>query len=328
MKAILIAAFTLASTICLSQKNSINEIVKLDKGKTVYDLDVSKGRTMLAYGVDNRVVILNPDNINNSTGIAVLDKVTSVDISEDSSKVAFGTMTGKVGIIDIKSKTIEGVFTPHKEVVTSARLINGNKGIVSSSYDCNLCYTDIELKTTSTIHKFEKEINSIAVQDSLHQFITIGGDGMLNVWNSKNLQSISKMKVDNSWGRDLVYWNSKRISTCGDAGTIRTINIGNPTMPYEEEKDSHFLYRIYSVDILASKYGSIWASIDNYGKIRVKSNLVFNEALYGYSLNDLSYRVRFIGNSGLLIVAVATQKNGLYIIPVSKMSTFKLREHL
>lgn len=324
MKAILIAAFTLASIICFSQKNSINEIVKLNKGKTVYDLDVSKGRTMLAYGVGNRVVILNPDNIDDSTGIAVSDKVTSVDISEDSSKVAFGTMTGKVGIIDIKSKTIEGIFTPHKEVVTSARLINGNKGIVSSSYDSNLCYTDTESKTTTVIQKLEKEINSIAVQDSLHQFITIGGDGMLNVWNSKNLQSISKMKVDNCWGRDLVYWSSKRISTCGDAGTIRTINIGNPSMPYEEEKEKHVLSRIYSIDILSSRYGSISASTDNYGKVKVKCNIAFNESVYGHSINDLTYKIRFIGNSESLIVAVATQKNGLYIIPVSKMSTLKL----
>lgn len=324
MKAILIAAFTLVSTICFSQNNSITEIVKLNKGKTVYDLDVSKGRTLLAYGVGNRVVILNPDNIDDSTGIAVPDKVTSVDISEDSSKVAFGTMTGKIGIIDIKSKTVEGVFTAHKDVVTSSRLINGNKGIVSSSYDCNLCYTDTESKTTSTIQKFEKEINSIAVQDSLHQFVTIGGDGMLNVWNSKNLQSIGKMKVDNSWGRDLVYWSSKRISTCGDAGTIRTVNIGNPSMPYEEEKEKHILYRIYSLDLCPSKYGSISSSIDDYGRIRVKCNLAFNETVYGYRINDLSYRVRFIGNSESLIVAVATQKNGLCIIPVSKMSSLML----
>lgn len=324
MKAILIAAFTLVSTIGFSQNNSITEIVKLNKGKTVYDLDVSKGRTMLAYGVGNRVVILNLENTNDSTEIAVPDKVTSVDISEDSSKVAFGTMTGKVGIIDIKSKTIEGVFTPHKEVVTSARLINGNKGIVSSSYDCNLCYTDIESKTTSTIQKYEKEINSIAVQDSLHQFVTIGGDGMLNIWNSNTLQCIGKMKVDNSWGRDLIYWSSKRISTCGDAGIIRTVNIGNPSMPYEEEKEKHLLFRIYSVDILPSKYGSVSASIDNYGKIRVKCNVAFNETVYGHSINDLPYKIRFIGNSESLIVAVATQKNGLCIVPVSKMSTLRL----
>jgi FOG: WD40 repeat len=324
MKTLLIAVLLLSTSICYSQNSSITEITKLNQGKTVYDLDVSKERTMLAYGVGNRVIILNTNNINDSTGIAVPDKVTSIDISEDSTKVAFGTMTGKVGIIDIKSKTIDAVFTPHKEVVTSARLINNNKGIVSGSYDCNLCYTDIESKKTSIIQKFEKEINSIAVQDSLHQFITIGGDGMLNIWNSKNLQSIGKMKVDNSWGRDLVYWSSKRISTCGDAGIIRTVNIGNPSMPYEEEKEKHTLSRIYSVDILLCKYGNISSFVDEYGKIKVKLNVAFNETIYGQNINDLAYRVRFIGNSESLIVAVATQKNGLCIIPVSKMSTLKL----
>lgn len=292
--------------------------IHLDNGKTVYDIALSRGGTLITYGVNTTLKVYSILNCNQSIAeVEVGDIISCVCFSNDSSKVIFGTFSGKIGVVDIKLGSVQNVYSVHNDVITNLKVIHNDNSVVSASYDKTFKIVDIKTGHDSLICKMKEEINSINIIPETNILLTIDGTGYLTSWNAITLNKLGQAKVDNQWGRDIAILNKSRAITCGDAGKINMIDMEVSEHPIISKEIGTSHMRIYCVDANSLEYGYtvVYGTFD--GSIKLLSKVAFEEKQGTISTGKLPYRVKLVSVKGVEYVAVASKDMGVKIIPLS-----------
>jgi WD40 repeat protein len=243
-------------------------------------------------------------------------RILSIDISDDSTRLASAGMDSTIVVWDFIGNRILNSLHHHQCIVTSVDLSPDGRLLASGGSDGRVIVFDMERnEVVQTFSDHTRDITVVKFSRDGRILATAGGDKCIKIYEMPDGRLVNSLYGHSNWVRDMVFSaDGVSLYSCGDDSRIIEWNISDIHSVRIINENKRGLNWLLCIDIPSDGPSYLFGSL--IGKIVVWIPFGVYTLKTGKPVN----RVLFKPNDYHLIkIAVATRGKGAFLVDANKM---------
>ena len=230
-------------------------------------------------------------------------RVTRMAVSDDGTLMVAGYMNGSLITMTLPEGNLKNL--PERMSMVTTVGVSEKDSIIAAGYaDGTLRIMDLASgKITDIERAHKKSLNDLKFLDGGSKIITAGGDGRVQLWDSRSGKKIAEIKKFPFWLRSItISQDNKEMMICGDFGILATFQISPKGLYQQVNKDILLDGWLTGVSFFPTSWDYVVTSYS--GKVIVEMGL--GTLKMTSEMNAPVYRVRTSVEGSLLVVYIAS----------------------